>query len=87
MHQEKGTFLLPNLFLATSRNILMEWLLSKNVTLLSDNKLSFTANVNGSNFFPDANEDLPPKCPKPSGDMIQITGFVNADHTQNCVTY
>ena len=42
---------------------------------------------NWTNFFPDALENLPTKCPMPYGDPIKITGSVDADYAQNYVTW
>lgn len=49
LHWGLGTFLLPNIFWATSRNILMECSLSMSQLLLFDNKIPFTKNETGLN--------------------------------------
>jgi hypothetical protein len=42
--------------------------------------------VDWSDFYPDADEDIPPNVPEPRGESVQINCFVDADHAGNKVT-
>ena len=46
----------------------------------------FHQDCDWSEFFPDAEEDLPSNCPPPFGDLLHITAYVDADHAHNNVT-
>ena len=47
---------------------------------------TFHRDCDWSEFFPDAIEDLPTKCPTSYGNPIKITEYVDADHARNAVT-
>jgi hypothetical protein len=41
---------------------------------------------NWKEFYPDAEEDIPPAMPKPKGKPAQVTCYVDADHAHDVVT-
>jgi hypothetical protein len=43
--------------------------------------------VDWSEFYGDVIEELPPKMPKPLGNLVNITCFVDANHAGNVVTH
>jgi hypothetical protein len=45
-----------------------------------------TAKPDWSSFYPDAEEELPPKMPEPLGNPVNIYVFVDANHAGNLVT-
>ena len=40
-----------------------------------------------SNFYPDAEEAIPPNAPEPRGNPVVVSCFVDADHAGNLVTH
>ena len=40
----------------------------------------------GSNFYPEAKEELPPNKPKPCGMQVSVTMSVDANHAEDMVT-
>lgn len=48
--------------------------------------VEFQQTCDWQEVFPDAFEELPRRCPKPTGDKLHITCYVDADHARNRVT-
>ena len=46
----------------------------------------FHQDCDWSEYYPDAFEELPTRCPLPFGDTVQLTACVDADHARNTVT-
>ena len=49
------------------------------------NELAFTP-VDWSDFYPGAEEAIPPNMPEPRGDLVKVFCFVDADHAGNLLT-
>lgn len=47
---------------------------------------TFNRQCDWTEYFPDAIEDLPTRCPTPYGKCVHLTAFVDADHARNKVT-
>ena len=46
----------------------------------------FNSGFDWVEFYPDAEEDLPPKMPEPTGQLATLTCYVDADHARDKVT-
>src|SRR5210317_969152 len=46
----------------------------------------FNHNVDWTDFYGDVEEEMPPKMPKPRGNKVVISAFVDANHAGNVVT-
>ena len=47
---------------------------------------AFNSNADWTDFYGDVTEELPPKMPKPRGNPVKISAFVDANHAGNVVT-
>ena len=47
---------------------------------------AFNNNADWKYFYGDVEEELPPKMPKPRGNVVRISAFVYANHAGNVVT-
>jgi hypothetical protein len=54
-------------------------------TLVVD-KLAFNNGADWKEFYREVQEELPPKMPKPQGQRVTISAFVDANHAGNKVT-
>ncbi len=47
----------------------------------------FNDNANWMSFYGNVEKELPPKMPKPTGNPVTISAFVDANHAGNVVTH